>query len=224
MLPKPKKLPIPSSTKLVKCFFSTVNSDKATPYGISNNQIRAKGVINSAGWFNSAGERLGKGDLSIKDMSTISKHVYPDDLFIVLNETDSFHNMPTTLDYLAPGREYVLKHAVWVIGSGGVIIRVRDDITKNEDGENDGVKYVRMAKKDFLLASKVDAKKEVKVEAKLADKQPATQPIATPTPKPTATAPATPATIAKAVATPLKPAPLKTGIKKVSTKTVAPKP
>jgi hypothetical protein len=228
MLPKPKKPP-PPSTKLIKCFFSTVNSDKATPYGISNNQIRAKGIINSAGWFNSAGERLGKGDLSLKDMSTISKNIYPDDLFIALNETDSFHNMPTGLDYLAPGRDYVLNHAVWVIGSGGVIIRVREDISKNEDAENDGVKYVRMGKKDFLSVSKGGSKKAVAKDSIPQDEHKTSPAVPTTTntatAKPVGIASKTPATIAKTVAAPLKaPTKMPATIKKVSTNTVAPKP
>lgn len=162
MLPKPSKQ---VSTKLIKCYFSTVHTDKGSPYGISNNQIRAKGIINSAGWFNSSGERLGKGDLTLKDMETISKSVYPDDLFIVLKEADSFHNLPADTDYLSPGRDYVMKNAVWVIGSGGVIIRVRGDIDKTEHAEQDGIKYARMSKKDFLTASKVDtAKKKIAID------------------------------------------------------------
>jgi hypothetical protein len=222
MIPKSTKL---LSTKLTKCFFSTVHSDKATPYGISNNQIRSKGIINSAGWFNSGGERLGKGDLSLKDMATISQHIAKDDLFIALKETDSFHNMPIGLDYLAPGREYVLKNAVWVVGAGGVIIRVRDDVSKTEDIEQDGIKYVRMVKKDFLSASKAEKKVVVNDTSKDDSKPIPAKTAPVQATKPTATQSTTPATIAKVVAAPISPSlggkafslpKKKTTIKKVS--------
>ena len=139
--------------KLTKCMFS---DPACKAFGLSNNQIRGTGIINSAGWFNLDGERIGNGDLSTQDMATIAKTISSDDLFIVLKEVDAKMDFPANLDYLSPGKDYVCTHAVWMIGRdvGGksTILRIRDDIETVEMAKQDGVEYMRIPRKEMYRA------------------------------------------------------------------------
>jgi hypothetical protein len=142
--------------KLTKLIYGSETDSKKTPFGLLNKQIRTNGIINNAGWFNFKGERLGAGDLSLKDLDKISKNIDSNELFIVLNEADSFWNLPSNLEYTVPGRDYVIQNAIWIVGkiptkdsldsaSKGKIIRLKKDCI-NEDIEKDGFKYTRMDK------------------------------------------------------------------------------
>jgi len=120
-----------------------------------NNQIRGNGIIQSAGWFNLNGERLGGGDLTIQDMHNISKNLLSSEAFFALTEMDASWDLPSHLDRTAPGFTYILQKAAWAMvrgQSGGVIIRVRDDISKSEETEKDGVKFIRIPRNDFYKA------------------------------------------------------------------------
>jgi hypothetical protein len=126
---------------------------KCHAFGLHNNQIRGDGIINSAGWYNHNGERLGNGDLSLQDMVAIAKDLDPTEVFIAIAEIDASWDFPTHLDHSAPGKDYVFQKAVWIIGNdkthGAAILRVRNDIQKPEKAEQNGIQYFRYPRDDF---------------------------------------------------------------------------
>lgn len=151
---------------LTKCIYGFETDPKKTPFGLLNNQVRVDNIIQSAGWFNAEGERLGQGDLSLKEMQHIAKNIPPDEAFFILTESDSIWDMPSSLDRMCPGFQYILDKAAWAIIpsiKGGVIIRIRDDIKDKEDAERDGIKFVRISRdalrKAFLSPPKPVVKK-----------------------------------------------------------------
>lgn len=156
---------------LTKGVYGFETNSKKTPFGLLNEQRRANGIINAAGWFNAAGERLGSGDLSLKDMDNISKHISVNDLFFVLTEADSDWNIPSGVDRTEPWLEYIVKNAAWIIGrtnaAGPLIIRSRADIsTPITKIKKDGVSYLRASRQDVkksltVLTAKKDIKKEL---------------------------------------------------------------
>jgi hypothetical protein len=157
--------------KLTKCIYGVENDPKKTPFGLINNQIRHNSIINNAGWFNINGEVLGRGDLSLQDFQNISKSLPLGEIFIALTEADSTFDMPSNLDRLSPGKDYVFNKAVWLVGTAetgkNVIMRVRDSSqVKTEVIETDGVKYVRVPKTEFLKTIKTPVKSAPKKEDK----------------------------------------------------------
>lgn len=154
------------SLKLTKLVYGTEIDPKKTPFGLVNNQIRADSIINNAGWFNSNGERLGRGDLSLQDMSKISKAI-GDDMFLVLSEADCSWNMPRDIEETSPGFNYVITNISWGITSGS-IIRVRDFIDRPEKMSRDGVEYTRINRRSFIesLSNIITAQKNTAVQPK----------------------------------------------------------
>src|SRR5271165_1679838 len=169
--------------KLTKSMFGDL---KCKAFGLSNNQTRWNSIINNAGWYNLQGEKLGAGDLNLADMANIAKSISPEDAFIALAEMDAMWDMSSTLDHTAPGKDYVIQKAVWLIGkdskNGNAIIRVRENISKSENAEQDGVKYYRFPREELYksvgytpskieLSSKPTVKKETKktLEEKMKD-------------------------------------------------------
>jgi hypothetical protein len=170
---------------LTKCVYGLETNPKKTPFGFINNQVRNDNIIQNAGWFNIKGERLGEGDLSLKDMHSIAKHIPSSEAFFALTEVDSGWNLPSHLDRTAPGLTYIMQKAVWVIArttAGGVVVRVRDDIDKPEDATRDGEKYVRVPRTELYKAFGIDKSgaplprpepiptKEEKLDASIKDK------------------------------------------------------
>jgi hypothetical protein len=142
---------------LTKGVYGFEINPKKTPFGLLNDQQRANGIINTAAWFNGQGERIGTGDLSLKDMDHISKNIPLSELFFVLTEADAGWNLPQDMDRTAPGIEYVLNHAVWLIArtsSASTIIRVRSDFigAKAVQVEQDGIKYFRTSREELVKA------------------------------------------------------------------------
>lgn len=169
--------------KLTQQMFGDLN---CKAFGLSNNQMRHNSIINNAGWFNFEGQKLGSGDLALADMENIAKTIDPSDIFIVIAEIDAMWDMPSTFDHSAPGKDYVIQKAVWVIGkdksAGSAIIRVRDNISKPEEATQDGVKYFRYPRADMYkslgytfkkidLTGKEEQVKEMKktIEEKMKD-------------------------------------------------------
>jgi len=144
MLPPKKKTPQAPPSALTKGIYGFETDPKKTPFGILNNQFRTDAIVKNGGWFNFDGNKMGTGDLSLKDMLHISKEIAHGEVFFVLSETDSSWDMPSGMDRSAPGKDYVLKTATWVIGKYTGIVRVRDDITKSSESDIDGIKYLRI--------------------------------------------------------------------------------
>ncbi|MCH7759484.1 hypothetical protein IID20_03945 [Patescibacteria group bacterium] len=87
-------------------------------FGLNPGQMRFGDdkIGHNNGWFNKIGERLGCGDLGVKDFKEITTKLNNDELFIVLSEASTnFLNRPEPEDVLAPGVEYVARHSLFII-------------------------------------------------------------------------------------------------------------
>ena len=141
---------------LTKFIYSGHIDPKKTPFGLINHQTRiTDDVISCAGWFNGSGEKLGAGDLSIKDLHRISVSIGKES-FLVLSEGDTLWSVPSSLNSSEPGIDYVMQRCVWYVTTG-CIIRIRDG--KDEEAERDGIKYKRMSRQSFFASLKYVAGK-----------------------------------------------------------------
>jgi hypothetical protein len=90
-------------------------------FGLKYGQIKIDAVIQNAGWYNSKGEKLGYGDLNLDDLTRIRRNLPPEyGTFIILSEGNSLWNVPAGMDKTAPGIEYVMENASWVVDSACV--------------------------------------------------------------------------------------------------------
>ena len=136
---------------LPKSVYGLETDPKKTPFGMLNGQIRSNGVLNNAGWFNLTGEKIGHGDISMKDMEKIANNLNANECFFVLSEFDTIWNMPKDMNANEPGKDYVLKHCAWSI-SRSSILKVRDTTTalKSENvTSGDGVAYTKVGRVAF---------------------------------------------------------------------------
>ena len=117
-----------TSLVLTKSVYGTETDSKKTPFGLLNAQIRLNSVLNNAGWFNLAGEKVGYGDLSMADLAVISSKISSKECFFALSEFDTVWNIPKDLKANEPGKDFVLKHCVWACAKQA-IFRMKDPIT-----------------------------------------------------------------------------------------------
>src|SRR5579871_4577465 len=106
MKPTNPQILFPQTTKLTPSMFGDPN---CKAFGLHNNQIRGNSKINSAGWFNLNGDRLGSGDLELRDMLAIATQMSEGEVFIAISEVDSMYDMPSFLNHGAPGKDYVVQ-------------------------------------------------------------------------------------------------------------------
>ena len=57
-------------------------------FGLSYNQTRSNPIVRNAGWFNSSGERLGLGDISLEDLHNVSLGIDNSEVLFILSEND----------------------------------------------------------------------------------------------------------------------------------------
>ncbi len=126
---------------LTKAMYGDLNCNL---FGLSYGQIRTDALIQSAGWFNNKGEKLGYGDLNLQDLICIRRNLCEDN-FIVLSEGNSLWNIPSGMDKTAPGLEYVMENASWVIDCG-VIYRVANLNKEFEWVDTDDGTYLKCTK------------------------------------------------------------------------------
>lgn len=124
---------------LSKCMYSD-------PYckelGLQYGQVRKDAILTNAGWFSHLGEKLGVGDISMSDLQEISRRLPVGEIFFILSEADCL-SMPSGLDRLAPGINFVIDNAVWAANSAD-IFRI-DSTIQNQNLEiRDGVSYIRL--------------------------------------------------------------------------------
>lgn len=111
---------------LIKGMFGTEFSPTSTPFSLCTGQMRATQITHNSGWYNAAGEKLGWGDLGVRDFRSIQANLEDREVFIILGEQDSFWNFVTDFGTLgslcetkptveAPGKEYVERHMTYVI-------------------------------------------------------------------------------------------------------------
>jgi len=114
-------------SRLIKGMFgSEFDPAKDTLFGLRCGQMRGREICHNAGWYNTAGEKLGWGDLHSDDFQRISSELEDGELFIVLGESDSFWEFVTRPgligsmsavkpDVQAPGVEYVAEKCYVII-------------------------------------------------------------------------------------------------------------
>jgi hypothetical protein len=108
--------------------YSDLNCKK---FGISYNQQRISSIATNAGWFNSKGERIGMGDLSMEDIFNISIGIENSESFYILSEVDHSWNLPSHLNATSPGIDYVYDKAIWAIIKNQPL-KIVNDLEVNE--------------------------------------------------------------------------------------------
>lgn len=109
----------------------------AGPFGLRYEQMRdTQVVVRNAGWFNKRGERLGFGDLSRGDLVGISEGLNQNELFVVLNDDDSYRSFTRGEvpwdKFQIPGIEYIVDHFEVMVQKGLVLIPEGHQINENE--------------------------------------------------------------------------------------------
>jgi hypothetical protein len=75
--------------------------------------------IHNGGWYNTAGEELGQGDLSTDDLSRIAKGLEENELFIILLERDRWGYRALSD---APYPDYVANACVMILAPGTIYL------------------------------------------------------------------------------------------------------
>lgn len=143
---------------LTKSIYGLETDAKKTPFGLLNNQIKTDSIVNNGGWYNGISQKLGSGDLTIKDLYKISKEIPKEEIFVVLSEFDSVWGIPTSLDASEPGRDYIAQNCMWIVNAG-LITRIKTDNIASEDVECDGVKYKKISRATMYKSIKYDPAK-----------------------------------------------------------------
>lgn len=103
-----------------------LNKDSLTQIGLHEGSIRAMPVVHNGGWYNSEGIKIGWGDLDASDFNKIQSILKDNEVFVVLNETDSYWNFVTKLADITyfnevskeekhPSKTYIAENALYVI-------------------------------------------------------------------------------------------------------------
>lgn len=88
-------------------------------------------LIHNGGWYNSKGEKLGWGDLSLAKIRTIISNLNKGEVFVVLPETASYWDFIEYKDskmYLKaeennPGQEYISSNCSYIFTKDGIFFR-----------------------------------------------------------------------------------------------------
>ena len=112
-------------SQLTKGMYGTQHRSASELFGLRCGRMRGgpNRMLRNSGWFNKLGEKLGFGDIATDDVSNIAKGLDEDEVFIILREYPSFWDLRDLarqpghedLDIEAPGIEYVVTHAYYVI-------------------------------------------------------------------------------------------------------------
>lgn len=108
--------------------------DAGVLFGFHAGQMRAHDFVHNGGWYNGLGEKLGWGDLDPSDFLKIKNGIDKGEVFIILPERASFWNFVTdnpgpigacartqpTAE--APGIDYVIEHAMYMIDCRNVFV------------------------------------------------------------------------------------------------------
>lgn len=156
-------------SRLQKLMYGIETDPKKSLFNIINGQIRPNSILNNAGWFNKDGDRLGYGDISYTDISSISKGLEKGEEFIILSEADTSWNVPAKSNTTSPGRDYVVKHAAWFIFNSGNGVKIFKPSIDYKDKSPEtlttkGISYTKISYKDFF--NEIGFLKKAKEEAK----------------------------------------------------------
>jgi len=133
--------------------------------GLQYGQVRKDAVLTNAGWFSHLGEKLGVGDISMKDLDQISRKIPSGEIFFALSEATCL-SLPSHLDRLSPGIDFIIDNAVWAVNSAD-IFRLDNNILNQLLEIRDGVSYVklsRIAARNNWVTNPVKPSLVVKVE------------------------------------------------------------
>lgn len=102
-------------------------------FGLICGQMRGgiDSMTHNSGWYNANGEKLGWGDLSLRDFNRIAEELEPGEVFIILSERDSFWNFVEQIGMIGalcktnekeqhPGRKYMQEKAMYIIRPGEI--------------------------------------------------------------------------------------------------------
>lgn len=126
---------------LSKCMYSDPNCRE---FGLQYGQVRNNFIATNAGWFSHLGDKLGVGDLSMEDLAEIGRKLPIGEVFFVLSEAACL-SMPSSLDRLSPGIDYIVDNAVWAVNSAD-IFKLDSSINNQILETRDGVSYIRLAR------------------------------------------------------------------------------
>ncbi len=78
----------------------------STLFNLRTSQFREslgeeKRLVKNAGWYNADGHKLGWGDLGPQDIKSVCSGLNESEIFVVLNEDDSFHEFVEGHDALS---------------------------------------------------------------------------------------------------------------------------
>lgn len=102
-------------------------------FGLQEGAMKTADFVHNGGWFNTKGEKLGWGDLSITDIQRIAECLQEGELFLILSERDSYwdhvkittegnalvHNVDKEAE-MSQGQEHMIECTRYAIAPGKV--------------------------------------------------------------------------------------------------------
>lgn len=137
--------------QLTKGMYGTEFDQTSSLFGLRCGQMSSgqSKITHNSGWYNKRGEKLGWGDLSLGDFQRIADEIEEDELFIILNEQNSYWNFfKKKLPEDAPGVEYVATHSRFIIAAGQ-LYGVGSFVDRNAEGYY-GLPYKMIEKEEVL--------------------------------------------------------------------------
>lgn len=114
------------------------------------NNLLCEKIVHNGGWYNMKGEKIGWGDLCQCDLLRIGKMVSGP--FIVLQERESFWDVPKELDRNNPGMDYVRSKMTWATCESDIPIYVArynepEEPTEKKWGE---MRFLEVSMRDVI--------------------------------------------------------------------------
>lgn len=108
-----------------------LDTEALNELGMHEGAMASARLIKNAGWYNGRGDKLGWGDVGIKEAARLKAELPLDDPFFLLGEQDSYwsfvtHNTgiaqlnETSEDVDHPGFRYVMDHSRFIFFEGEV--------------------------------------------------------------------------------------------------------
>jgi hypothetical protein len=117
-------------------------------FGLQYSQIRKNAILTNAGWFSNVGEKLGVGDLSMQDLVSLSRGLPIGEVFFAISEADCL-SIPSNLDRLSPGIDFVVNNAIWAANSAD-IFKLDSSINLQKLEMRDGVSYIKLSRTEAI--------------------------------------------------------------------------
>lgn len=116
-------------TRLVKDLWEEGTSFFYGLFGLCGGQTRSDDMVHNGAWYNKAGEKMGRGDLSPEDFQRISRELEEGEMFIVLYDSNfpatiscgchpTASKCPIKYDEQASGVDYIARKCLYIIVPG----------------------------------------------------------------------------------------------------------